>query len=109
MTEVDHLLQALEFFHSIVGKEGPFYFDCQIIAHNYGIPLTKLGMPGAHDRFRIGQKGEAVTMEDVLISIRRLCKDKRLDKIRWDYGRSYYHEGYRVSEDGKTLRMAWGS
>lgn len=107
--EVKHLIQSLELFQNMVGKEGPCYFDCGVVAHNFFVDHQELNDAGVTDIFVIGKKGEAVTMRDILDTLRRVCSDERLSEVQYSGGRSYFHEGYRVSEDGKTVKMVWGS
>ncbi|KAL7539698.1 hypothetical protein ACHAXR_009506 [Thalassiosira sp. AJA248-18] len=110
--EVKHLLECLELFQDMVGKEGPCYFDCGVIAHNHFLGKElwdELNEAGVTDKFPIGKKGQAVTMGDILDTLQQVCSNERLDKVQYSGGRSYFHEGYRVSEDGKTVIMIWGS
>lgn len=89
-------------FEGMIGKEGPFYFDCGIVKHaNYG-------SSGEEDIFTIGGKGKLVTMTDIIETLRRVCNDDNLEEWRW-CDRSFFHEGYKLSRDGRTVRMLWGS
>ena len=94
-SEIKRLVKVLEFFEGMVGKEGPFFFDC-------GVARTK------QDVFTIGEKGKLVTMSDIMETLRRVRDDKTLGECYW-CGRSYYHEGYSLSTDGRTIVMGWGS
>lgn len=92
--EVGHLMEALEFFEGIVGKEGPFFFDCGVVAHA--------------STFTIGVNGKLVTMSDIMETLRRVRDNETLEKYRFS-GRGFFHEGFRLSKDGRTVRMLWGS
>ncbi|KAL7537261.1 hypothetical protein ACHAWF_005707 [Thalassiosira exigua] len=110
--EARHLAQALCASKAMIGKEGPCYFDCGVIAHNCFLPYEMeetLDRAGVTDRFVIGKKSHPVTMEDIIDALDAASKNELLHKVQFDYGRSYYHEGYCMSKDGKTLRMKWGS
>jgi hypothetical protein len=99
--EVGSLVKALEFFGGMVGKEGPFFFDCGVVAHAWGDRPEQ-------DVFTIGEKGHLVTMSDIIETLRRVRDNQTLEEW-YDCGRSYYHEGFRLSKDGRTVRMLWGS
>ena len=90
-SEIKRLVKVLEFFEGMVGKEGPFFFDC-------GVARTK------QDVFTIGEKGKLVTMSDIIETLRRARDDETLE-CYW----SGFHEGYRLSRDGRTVKMIWGS
>ena len=95
--EVRNLVKALEFFEGIVGKEGPFFFDCSVVRHAWGACREQ-------DFFTIGEKGKLVTMSDIIETLRRARDDETLE-CYW----SGFHEGYRLSRDGRTVKMIWGS
>lgn len=100
--EVYFLVKALKLFEGMVGKEGPFFFDCQVVLHAWG------DSPGEKDVFTIGEKGKLVTMTDIIETLDRVSNDETLGE--WRYcGRSYFHEGYHLSKDGRTVTMCWGS
>jgi len=101
--EVQYLLTALEHFQGMIGKPGPCFFDCQVVAHG-GYPEQR-----ASDIFQIGEAGRDVEPEDIFAALRAAAQDEVLTDVRSNYGRSYYHEGFRLSSDGKTVRMIWGS
>eukprot|EP00985_Skeletonema_marinoi_P006879 scaffold3011_cov130-Skeletonema_marinoi.AAC.4 len=90
--EVENLVQGLEVFEGIVGKdkEGPFYFDfdCGVVKH------VDLDASGEEDIFTIGRKGKLVTMKDVIETLRQVCNDDNLEEWRWS-GRSFYFQGYQ--------------
>jgi hypothetical protein len=99
--EVRNLVEALEFFEGIVGKEGPFFFDCSVVRHAWGACREQ-------DFFTIGEKGKLVTMSDIMETLRRARDDETLEEYRWS-DRGFFHEGFRLSKDGRTVRMLWGS
>ncbi|EJK47432.1 hypothetical protein THAOC_33848 [Thalassiosira oceanica] len=106
MLEVRDLLTAFEHFQGMIGKPGPYFFDCQVIAHNH---FCGNAGQGASDVFQIGEAGRDVEPEDIFAALRAAAQDEVLTDVRSNYGRSYYHEGFRLSSDGKTVRMIWGS
>ena len=99
--EVGHLVEALELFEGIVGKEGPFFFDCWVVKHASGASPEQ-------DVSTIGEKGKLVTMSDIMEVLRRVRDNETLEEEYFS-GRSFYHEGFRLSRDGRTVRMLWGS
>ena len=105
--ELRDLLKALEYFTGMVGKPGPCFFDCQVIAHNHFCPRN--ASQGASDVFQIGEAGRDVELNDIFAALRAAAQDEVLYDVWSNYGRSYYHEGYRLSSDGKTVYMIWGS
>mmetsp|Transcript_11952 Transcript_11952/g.28047 ORF Transcript_11952/g.28047 Transcript_11952/m.28047 type:complete len:104 (+) Transcript_11952:69-380(+) len=100
--EVQYLLTALEHFQGMIGKPGPCFFDCQVVAHG-GYPEQR-----ASDIFQIGEAGRDVEPKDVSAALRAASREKVLEDT-YHAGRSYFHEGYRLSSDGKTVYMIWGS
>mmetsp|Transcript_20255 Transcript_20255/g.31657 ORF Transcript_20255/g.31657 Transcript_20255/m.31657 type:complete len:115 (+) Transcript_20255:102-446(+) len=110
--EIEHYAQFLDWAMKTVGKEGPCYFDCGIIDHNHFISqelYDKLHETGTNDIFQIGKAGQKIELEDILSTFRAVSKHKLLCEVQNCGGRSYYHEGLRVSKDGKTIEMSWGS
>lgn len=100
LLEVGHLIEALQLFEGMVGKEGPCYFDCGVVNHCFASDEA--------DIFPIGRKGKLVTMSDIMETLRQVRDDETISE--WYYsGRSFFHEGYRLSGDGKTVTMIWGS
>ena len=96
VSEIECLVKVLEFFEGMVGKEGPFFFDCNVVRLASG------------DVFTIGEKGKLVTMSDIIETLRRARDDKTVAECHWSGG-SFYHEGYSLSRDGRTVKMIWGS
>lgn len=110
--EVETYAQLLDWAVKSIGKEGPLYFDCGVIYHNHFTNdeiQNDLEETGLTDVFPIGKKGEAVTMNDILDTFRIAANNDLLGKVRCCGDRSYDHEGFRVSQDGKTIIMQWGS
>ena len=124
-----YLIDLLLAVKGIVGKEGPYYFKHGIVtASNKDINLDEMrlaqkspldvtpGTPGSVKvnvigdllHVPIGRVGEDITMEDIISSFYKVSTHVELEKFRKS-GRSYFHEGFRVSEDGKSLIMKWGS
>ena len=81
--EVQNLLESRELFQDMIGKEGPCYFDCGVIAHNIFADRQELNDAGVKDIFPIGKKGEPVTMKDILDTLRIVGKDQRLSEVRY--------------------------
>ena len=104
--ELRDLLKALEYFTGMVGKPGPCFFDCQVIAHNHFCPRN--ASQGASDVFQIGEAGRDVELNDIFAALRAAAQDEVLEEVRYG-SRSYFHEGYHLSSDGKTVYMRWGS
>lgn len=110
--EIKYYAQLLEWAMKNVGKEGPFYIDCGIIDHNLFISqelYDKLHETGTNDTFQIGKAGQKLELEDILSTFRAVSKHKLLCEVQECGNRSYFHEGFRVSKDGKTIEMRWGS
>lgn len=102
--EVSYLAEALKFFSGVVGKEGPYYFNCNVLYHvGYHREEERVD-----DTYQIGEAGNPVTMDQIITALKAIANNELLDEARW-CGRRFYHEGYYVSEDGKTLNMQWGS
>ncbi|KAL7537260.1 hypothetical protein ACHAWF_005706 [Thalassiosira exigua] len=93
MAEAAYLAEALRFFKDVIGKEGPFYYDCSM----------RFDEPGVPERFVIGKEGRPVTLDDIIATLRKVSKNKILQEVY------VFHEGYRVSNDGKTLEMMFGT
>ena len=91
--EIEHCVKFLEAANGMVGEEGPFYFAPQV------------NDPPPNDKFAIGEKGRAVTLEDVLATFKAVGANRNLGR---EQSRLFF-EGFRWSEDGKTLYMLWGS
>ena len=110
--EVRHYAELLDWAMKNVGKEGPLYFDCGVIRHNHFRSVEvehQLEDTGTTDMFRIGQKGKVIELEDILTTFRAVSNNELLREVMYCGGRTYDHEGFRVSSDGKTLKMVWGS
>ena len=110
--EIKHYAQLLDWAMKNVGKEGPLWFDCGIIGHNHFISqklYDKLNETETNDMFQIGKEGEIVELDDILSTFRAVSKHKLLRKVYECGGRTYDHEGFKVSKDGKTIEMVWGS
>ena len=110
--EIKQSAQLLVWAMENVGKEGPIWFDCGVIAHNDFINdelYDVLKKSGTSDTFQIGKEGEIIELDDILCTLRAVSKHKVIKEWRYDWNRSYYHEGYKVSKDGKTIKMIWGS
>jgi len=104
--EVSALVEALKFFSGVVGKEGPYYFNCNVVGHGGWSEKMEDGVD--YDTYQIGEVGEPVTMDQILTTLKAVARNKLLDDA-YMCGRSFFHEGYYVSSDGKTLNMQWGS
>ena len=104
--ELYHGAQLIEWAMKSVGKEGPLWLDCGVLAHSYCDEDLE---DGTSDTFQIGKKGEIIELDDILCTLRAVSKHKVIKEWRYDWNRSYYHEGYKVSKDGKTIKMIWGS
>ena len=110
--EVEHYADLLDWAMKNVGKEGPLYFDCGVIRHNHFRSVEvdhQLTETGTTDMFRIGQKGKVIELEDILATFSAVSNNELLREVTNSGGRTYDHEGFRVSSDGKTLKMVWGS
>ena len=110
--EIKQSAQLLVWAMKSVGKEGPIWFDCGVIAHNHFINdelYDVLKKSGTSDTFQIGKEGEIIELDDILTTLSEVSEHELLRKVRYDGCRSYFHEGFRVSEDGKTITMIWGS
>lgn len=113
----------------MLGKEGPCYLEHGIVAASnkdasfdakrlsLGSPVVIPGTVGSVNvdvtggdllRIPIGENGKKVTMDDVVAAFDKVSTHKELVKFRKS-GRSYFHEGFKVSQDGKTITMLWGS
>ena len=99
--EVGSLMKALKLFEGMIGKEGPFFFDCGVIRHAWGDSPER-------DVFTIGVNGKLVTMADIIETLRRVSNNDEVEEW-YNCGRSYYHGGYQMSRDGRTVKMIWGS
>ena len=98
--ELRYLLKALEYLQGMIGKPGPCFFDCQICGAG--------SIQEASDIFQIGEAGRDVELNDIFAALRAAAQDEVLEEVRYG-GRSYFHEGYHLSSDGKTVYMRWGS
>ena len=103
--EIQDSAKLLEWAMKSAGKEGPLWFDCGVLAHSWcDDPYY-----GTSDTFQIGKEGEIIELDDILSTLRAVGNNKVLDEVRYDFRRSYYLSGYRVSKDGKTIKMLWSS
>jgi len=50
-----------------------------------------------------------IEMDDILSTFRAVSNHKLLGKVQECGDRTYFHEGFRVRKDGKTIEMLWGS
>ena len=110
--QIEHCAQLLDWALKNVGKEGPLYFDCGIIDHNHFLSqkiYDKLHETGTTDTFQIGKEGDIIEMDDILSTFRAVSNHKLLGKVQECGDRTYFHEGFRVRKDGKTIEMLWGS
>lgn len=110
--QIKHYAQLLDWAMKNVGKDGPCYIDCGIIDHNPFISqqlYDKLHETETNDTFQIGTVGQKIELEDILSTFLAVSKHKLLCQVQECGGRTYYHEGFRVSRDGKTIEMRWGS
>lgn len=62
-----------------------------------------------YDKYEIVGAGVPLTMDAVVTTLKAVASNKLLYEARHFSDRSFYHEGYRVSKDGRTLSMLWGS
>ena len=111
--EIKHYAQLLDWALKNVGKqEGPLFFDCGIIDHNHFLSqklYDELQETETNDTFQIGEEGKIIELDDILSTFRAVSNHKLLQKVQKCNHRTYDHEGFRVSKDGKTIEMLWGS
>ena len=105
VSEIEHSAKLLEWAMKSAGKEGPLWFDCGVIYHN---GIISKEFEGTSDIFQIGKEGEIIELDDILSTLREAANHEVINE--WYGGsRTFYHSGYRVSRDGKTIKMIWSS
>lgn len=125
---IEYSIDLLTWVKKAVGKKGPCYFEHGIVTHSNGdcnldklrvtmasrvvdpgtVGSVKVKAVGELMKVQIGKNGKKVKMSDIIAVFNEVSKNTELDKFRHS-GRSYFHEGFRVSGNGKTLSMMWGS
>lgn len=111
--EAEHMVEYMKAVNYLVNKPGPKFLDCGIIDHNIFLKddpelQQRVNDSGTSDVFQIGEMGRNVTLGDFLDVWSHIANNEVLAAVRYN-GRSYFLEGYRLSEDGSTLTMIWGS
>ena len=109
----------------MLGKKGPCYFEHGIVTNSNRdatldgqreapivVPGTigsvQANATGELKRVQIVKDGDRVTMNDIVAAFYFVSTHGELEKFRKS-GRGYFHEGFNVSGNKKTLSMRWGS
>lgn len=125
---IEYTIDLLSAARGMVGKKGHCYFEHGIVtSHNRDVKFDKkreamgsipviveapfdgeVTVTGDLLRIPIGRAGKKVTMEHVISAFHEVSMHAQLVKFRKS-GRAYYHEGFVVLRNGRTMLMTWGS